>query len=67
VTVVGLVVILTERENWTAKTQPADGAVLVGRARDVRKYLEKLPPRYGVHELDRLALWARRDTTWQPS
>jgi hypothetical protein len=50
----------------TFLAQPADGAVLVMRARATRKYLEGLPIRYAVHELDRLALWARRDTTWQP-
>ena len=66
VPVVGLVIILTELDNWSLKAQPADGAVVVGRARTVRKELESLPRRYAVHELDRLALWARRDTTWQP-
>jgi hypothetical protein len=66
VPVMGLVVILTEPDNWTQKQQPADGSVLVMRARAARKHLEGLPVRYAVHEVDRLVLWARRDTTWRP-
>ncbi len=62
--VTALIVVLVERDNFTRTTQPADGQVLVLRAREARTMLEQLPVRYAVHEVDRLALWARRDTTW---
>lgn len=64
VPVTGLVIILGEK--WTQKSQPEDGSVLVMGPRTARKHLASLPVRYAVHEVDRLALWARRDTTWQP-
>ena len=63
VPVVGIVAVLAQR--WTVKEQPRDGAVLVTTPRTARKHLARLPARYAVHELDRLALWARRSTTWQ--
>jgi hypothetical protein len=53
-------------ENRTVKSQPVDGAVRVMGPRETRKYVEALPARYQVHEVDRLALCARRSTTWRP-
>lgn len=64
VPVTGLVVILGDR--WTQKSQPEDGSVLVMGPRTARKHLAGLPVTWAAHEVDRLALWARRDTTWQP-
>ncbi|MCU1588573.1 MAG: hypothetical protein JWN31_2066, partial [Frankiales bacterium] len=64
VPVTALVIILGD--NWKQKSQPEDGSVLVMGPRTARKHVAALPARYAVHEVDRLALWARRDTTWQP-
>lgn len=64
VPVTGIVAVLAER--WTIKEQPRDGAVLVTAPRNARKHLQRLPERYAVHQLDRLAMWVRRSTTWQP-
>ncbi|MEX2290273.1 MAG: nuclease-related domain-containing protein [Mycobacteriales bacterium] len=64
VPVLGIVAILAQ--GWTVREQPRDGEVLVTTPRTARKHLQKLPARYAVHEVDRLALWARRSTTWQP-
>lgn len=64
VPVTGLVIILGA--GWKQKSQPADGSVLVMGPRTACQHLAGLPARYAVHEVDRLALWARRDTTWQP-
>lgn len=64
VPVTGLVAVLAQ--SWKIKGQPADGRVLVLRPSLGRRMLQQLPSRYAVHEVDRLALWVRRSTTWQP-
>ena len=64
VPVTALVAVLAA--DWTVKSQPQDGAVLVLRPSLARKHLTSLAPCWAVHEVDRLALWVRRSTTWQP-
>lgn len=64
VPVVAIVTVLAQ--HWTVRDQPKDGAVLVMTPRTARKHQEQLPVRYDAEQVGRLALLARRSTTWRP-
>lgn len=64
VPVVAIVAVLAQ--HWTVRDQPKDGSVLVTTPQTARKHLEQLPVRYDADQVARLALLARRSTTWRP-
>ncbi|MFS0702906.1 nuclease-related domain-containing protein [Cellulomonas sp. 179-A 9B4 NHS] len=63
--VVGVIAVVGARRGFTVKQQPRDGAVVVVARRRLRAYLQGLPTRLDVSQVEAIGDIARRDTTWR--
>ena len=64
VAVIGLIAVLGAHKGFTIKAQPEDGAVVVVARKKIAQYLQKLPSRLTVREVEAIYEVARRSTTW---
>jgi len=65
VDVVGVVAVVGAHRGFTVKQQPRDGAVVVLARRRLRAYLQGLPARLDVRQVEAIGDIARRSTTWR--
>jgi len=62
--VVGLIAVIGAHNGLKIKRQPEDGAVMLLERRRITQYLQHLPPRLGVREIEAVFDVAHRSTTW---
>lgn len=65
VDVVGVIAVVGARRGITVKQQPRDGAVVVVARRRLAGYLNGLPVRLDLRQVEAISDIARRSTTWR--
>lgn len=65
VDVVGIIAVVGARRGFTVKQQPRDGSVVVVARRRLTGYLQGLPARLDVRQIEVIGDIARRSTTWR--
>ncbi|WP_208012436.1 nuclease-related domain-containing protein [Cellulomonas shaoxiangyii] len=65
VDVVGVIAVMGAHRGFTVKQQPRDGAVVVVARRRLSAYLQGLPARLDMRQVEAISDIARRSTTWR--